>query len=120
LPRIERVTSRSASQSRVSWTIGLAGASASSWRSISYSMRARRAEGVQVLDLGLGAELAPPAACIETLASQRKLPSSMLPSQMLEVLTRMARSLRRYATASSGLRMSGSLTISISGTPQRL
>ena len=32
----------------------------------------------------------------------------------------MARSWRRYSAPSSGVRMSGSLTISIRGTPQRL
>ena len=67
--------------------------------------------------------LVPNAACptgrTETLASQRKLPSSMLPSQISRYM-RIERSMRRYAPASAMVRMSGSLTISSNGTPERL
>ncbi len=60
-----------------------------------------------------------PRSRSEMLASQRRLPSSMLPSQTPRY-SRMARKARRYAAASSGERMSGSDTVSMSGTPERL
>ncbi len=60
-----------------------------------------------------------PCGRTETLASQRKLPSSMLPSQIPRYWTRVRRA-RRYAPASAGDDISGSLTISSSGTPERL
>ena len=59
-----------------------------------------------------------PAGRTDTLASQRKLPSCMLPSQM-PIQRTSACSVLAYATASSELRMSGSLTISSSGVPAR-
>ena len=60
-----------------------------------------------------------PLRITETLASQRKLPSSRLPS-FTPRYTSTSRSAFRYSPASSELRRSGSLTISISGTPARL
>ncbi len=60
-----------------------------------------------------------PTGRIETLASQRSDPSSMRTS-LTSSDSSVARSSRRYAPASSGERMSGSLTHSTSGTPARL
>jgi hypothetical protein len=60
-----------------------------------------------------------PGRRTETLASQRKLPSCMLPSQMPSHTTSACRALA-YSTASALLRMSGSETISSSGVPARL
>ncbi len=54
----------------------------------------------------------------ETLASQRNWPFSMSASET-SAQRSSARSLRRYAAASSGARRSGSETISSSGTPAR-
>ncbi len=53
------------------------------------------------------------------LASQRSDPSSMRTS-LTSSDSSVVRSWRRYAAASSGVRMSGSLTHSTSGTPARL
>ena len=53
-----------------------------------------------------------------TLASQRKLPSCMLPSHTPIQVTILCSSFA-YATASSLLRMSGSVTISSRGVPAR-
>ena len=55
---------------------------------------------------------------MEMLASQRKEPFSMSAVETPRYW-RMARSLMRYWRASSDERMSGSLTISIRGTPAR-
>ena len=52
-------------------------------------------------------------------ASQRSDPSSIRTS-LTSSDSSVARSSRRYAAASSGERMSGSLTHSTSGTPARL
>ena len=60
-----------------------------------------------------------PGRRTETLASQRKLPSCMLPSQMPIQRTSPCRAFA-YATASAALRRSGSDTISSSGVPARL
>ena len=60
-----------------------------------------------------------PRGRTETLASQRRLPSSMLPS-FTPSHTRMPRSRLKNSAASGADRKSGSLTISISGTPLRL
>jgi hypothetical protein len=60
-----------------------------------------------------------PTGRTETLASQRRLPSSMLPS-LTPSHTRISRSRVKNSDASAGDRMSGSLTISMSGTPLRL
>ena len=60
-----------------------------------------------------------PGRRTETLASQRKLPSCMLPSQMPSQTTSVC-SARAYSTASALERMSGSVTISSSGVPARL
>ena len=60
-----------------------------------------------------------PLARTDTLASQRRLPSSMLPS-LTPIQTSTWRSRCMYSRASAALRMSGSETISMSGTPQRL
>ncbi len=62
---------------------------------------------------------ASPSGRTDTLASQRKLPSCMLPSQM-PIQRTSACSAFAYATASAALRMSGSDTISRSGVPARL
>jgi hypothetical protein len=62
---------------------------------------------------------ASPAGRTDTLASQRRLPSSMLPS-FTPMATRMARRRVKHSAASAALRRSGSLTISMSGTPLRL
>ena len=59
-----------------------------------------------------------PAGRMLTLASHRKLPSSMLPVDTPRYW-RTARRLIRYCRASSGERMSGSLTVSMSGIPER-
>ena len=59
-----------------------------------------------------------PGRRTETLASQRKLPSCMLPSQMPSQTTS-ACSAFAYSTASALERMSGSVTISSSGVPAR-
>ncbi len=55
----------------------------------------------------------------ETLASQRIEPSSILPSQMSRYLTNFRTSVRN-TYASSELLISGSVTISMRGTPARL
>ena len=55
----------------------------------------------------------------DTFASQRSDPSSIFTSDTSSEAS-VARSSRRYAAASSGLRMSGSLTHSTRGTPARL
>ena len=60
-----------------------------------------------------------PAGRTETLASTRIEPSSMRPSDA-PVATRMPRNSDAYARAWAEERMSGSLTISTSGTPERL
>ncbi len=60
-----------------------------------------------------------PAGRIETLTSQRRLPSSMLPS-FTPSATSVSRSRVKQAAASRADRMSGSVTISMSGTPLRL
>ena len=52
-------------------------------------------------------------------ASTRRLPSSMLTS-LTSAYSRICFTARRYASASAEPRMSGSLTISTSGTPARL
>ena len=71
----------------------------------------------------LTSALTPNALCrrgrTETLASQRRLPSSMLPS-VTPVATRIARSRLKNSAASAAERRSGWVTISISGTPLRL
>ena len=59
-----------------------------------------------------------PGRRTDTLASQRKLPSCMLPSQM-PIHCTSACSALAYATASSELVRSGSETISSSGVPAR-
>jgi hypothetical protein len=59
-----------------------------------------------------------PAGRMETFASQRRLPSSRLPS-LTPMNIRISRSARRYATASALERRSGAPTISMSGTPAR-
>ena len=60
-----------------------------------------------------------PRGRIDTLASQRSDPSSMLPSEIPRNRTSW-RTARKYSAASSAERMSGSETTSISGTPARL
>ncbi len=60
-----------------------------------------------------------PVGRIEMLASHLSDPSSMRTS-LTSSDSSVARSSRRYAPASSGERMSGSLTHSTSGTPARL
>ncbi len=55
----------------------------------------------------------------DTFASQRRLPSSMLPS-LTPSQTRIARSRLKNSAASAADRRSGSVTISMSGTPLRL
>ncbi len=60
-----------------------------------------------------------PTGRTETLASTRIDPSSMRPSEA-PVATRMPRSSAAYDRACADVRMSGSLTISTSGTPERL
>ncbi len=55
----------------------------------------------------------------DTLASHRKLPSSMLPSHISRYM-RISRRDLRYAVASAGVLRSGSLTISRSGVLDRL
>ena len=60
-----------------------------------------------------------PAARSDTFASQRSEPSSIFTSETSSDSS-VARSSRRYAAASSGERMSGSLTHSTRGTPARL
>ena len=55
----------------------------------------------------------------ETLASHRKLPSSMLPSLTPSAM-RISRSFLNASAASPAERRSGSVTISISGVPLRL
>jgi hypothetical protein len=55
----------------------------------------------------------------DTFASHRSDPSSIFTSETSRDSS-VARSSRRYAAASSGERMSGSLTHSTSGTPARL
>jgi len=59
-----------------------------------------------------------PTGRTETFASQRNEPSSMLPVETPSART-IERSFWRYARASAAERMSGLLTISISGTPER-
>jgi hypothetical protein len=53
----------------------------------------QEAEAVEVLDLAAGAELGLAAGRTDTLASQRKEPSCMLPSQMPIQRTRACRAL---------------------------
>jgi hypothetical protein len=60
-----------------------------------------------------------PTGRIDTLASQRKLPSSMLPS-LTPSATSTSRTRLNASAASAGVRKSGSVTISMSGTPLRL
>jgi hypothetical protein len=60
-----------------------------------------------------------PAGRTETFASHRRLPSSMFPS-FTPSHTSSCLSVSKKVAASSADRMSGSLTISISGTPLRL
>src|SRR5438477_609368 len=60
-----------------------------------------------------------PAGRSETLASQRNCPDSMSPL-LTPMYCRMARNRTTYSRASSALRRSGSDTISINGTPDRL
>ena len=62
---------------------------------------------------------AAPGSRMLTFASTRRLPSSMLTS-LTRAYSRICLSVLRYASASAALRMSGSLTISASGTPARL
>jgi hypothetical protein len=78
----------------------------------------QEAEAVEVLDLAPRAQFGAPGRRTETLASQRKLPSCMLPSQMPSHTTSACSALA-YSTASALLRMSGSVTISSSGVPAR-
>ena len=61
-----------------------------------------------------------PAGRSETFASQRSDPSSIRTSRDVERLEESRAARARYAPASSGERMSGSLTHSTSGTPARL
>ena len=67
--------------------------------------------------------LVPKACCptgrTDTFASQRRLPSSMLPS-FTPSHTRISRSWLKNSAAWTADRMSGSDTISMSGTPLRL
>ena len=60
-----------------------------------------------------------PTGRTDTLASQRRLPSSMLPS-LTPIDTRISRRRVKNSDASEAERMSGSDTISMSGTPLRL
>ena len=60
-----------------------------------------------------------PAGRTETLASQRRLPSSMLTSETPSWRI-VVRSSRAHSAASAALRRSGSVTISTSGVPPRL
>ena len=60
-----------------------------------------------------------PSGMREMFASQRKLPSSMLQS-LTPANSRTSFTARQYAMASSGDRKSGSPTISMSGTQERL
>jgi hypothetical protein len=60
-----------------------------------------------------------PRGRTDTLASQRRLPSSMFPS-LTPIQTRMSRRREKNSAASAAERMSGSETISISGTLLRL
>ena len=65
----------------------------------------------------------PSAVCprgrTEMFASQRRLPSSMLPSFTPSAI-RISRSRRNASAASSAARKSGCVTISMSGVPLRL
>jgi hypothetical protein len=63
--------------------------------------------------------VAAPWGRTDTLASQRKLPSSMLPS-FTPMAIRISRRRRNALAASAADRKSGSVTISISGVPLRL
>ena len=71
----------------------------------------------------LSSAFVPSAACptgrTETFASHRNDPSSIFPSQMPRYFT-VCQTKFRYFTASCAERMSGSLTISMSGMPERL
>ena len=60
-----------------------------------------------------------PAGRIETFASQRRLPSSRLPS-LTAIARNSARSRLKKSAAPALVRRSGWVTISISGTPLRL
>ena len=60
-----------------------------------------------------------PSGRIETLASQRRLPSSMLTSETPSWRS-VVRSSASHSRAAAGSSMSGSVTISISGVPPRL
>ena len=107
-------------QVRVSWMITPPLESTASWRMISWSI-ARRTKRNELMFLSSVRvpNFSCPTGLIETFASQRNEPSSRFPS-FTPMNIRMSRSFLRYASASSELRMSGSLTISMSGVPPRL
>jgi hypothetical protein len=77
----------------------------------------QRLERVHVLDLGLGAELGLSSRRTLTFASTRIEPSSMLQSEIPSE-SQMSRSFWAKRRASSGVRMSGSLTSSMSPVPR--
>ena len=78
------------------------------------------AEAVEVLDFAARAELVAPERRTETLASQRKLPSCMLPSQMPIHAHQAVQLLRRRRSPPRSCASPAPTTISSSGVPARL
>ena len=111
---------RSGSHSRVSCTTASPRSSTAVWRRISCSTASRTClKELMFFSSALVPSFSAPCNRSDTLASQRSEPSSMLPSLIPKVRTRVRRA-RMYSAASSAERMSGSLTISTRGTPARL
>ncbi len=108
------------SQPRVSCTSGSPRSRASVWRSTSKaSARSRERKLLRFFTSTLVPKADEPAGRTLTLPSIRMLPASM--SALLAPMARSSsRSVSPYARACAGERRSGSVTISISGTPARL
>ena len=116
---MELVSPLSASKRRVSCTMGTPAASESTWRRYSASM-ARVTETKELrFFISVRVPRGSPGLCMDRFTSQRIWPRSMAAS-LAPTYSAIARSFCSSATACAAVRMSGSVTISISGTPQRL
>ena len=107
------------SQRRVSCAMAPPASRISIWRFASYSMP--RTAALKLLTFFISQRVpnsVAPFSRTETLTSQRMEPSCILQSEMFRYC-KIDLMVSRYALASALLRISGSDTISISGTPQR-
>ena len=118
--RIRYVTPRSSSQPRVSWISGSPARRARVWRSISNAIaRSTERNEFMFLTSTRVPNASVPTGRSETFASTRIWPFSSAASDA-PIVTSSSRSSSAYRRACSPVRTTGSVTISISGVPERL